>query len=315
MSKRCPKIRERKDSRFSPGCLGPLLLPLLFILVQISRSPIRSEWIGQAVGLESLNPNVLTAIVAGLATLLAGVMVWLVKRHRKKLQALRDAEIFLPGPRALFLRPYFSDTKVKLLNPFFSSWAAAFSGVPVNFDGGILLPEQFVGRVLEPFINVVQVGGSPAISNATLTVTDKEWKPAVAEAVDAAAVVIVMPILREDRRTGHTAGVSTILELQYLVESTHLSRTIIVMPDAMWHSRRRIARGWEQARQKAAKFSLLLPPYNKKGAVMTFEKTEGGWQVSRTFGQGICRRRKIAFGLVEAVTWLAQRHSFSLLDR
>jgi hypothetical protein len=253
-------------------------------------------------------------IFIGFGSLLAALMGWLIIRHKRKLQWLRNKELLLPGPKALFLRPFFSDKGIKFLNPFYSGWSTALSGVSI--DLGFLGPEEFVGRVLEPFMNVVQVGGSPAtIGNATLSISDEDWKPLVIEAVHSASIIVILPVLRQEKKTGRTSGESTIWELRYLVDSCRMMQTIVVMPSVSWYRRRTTREGWERARSKAAEFGLNLPVYERKGAVLTFERKGSTWQVVNSFGQAVCLRRKIAFGIVEAVKMFAHRESFSLLDR
>jgi hypothetical protein len=287
-------------------------------LAQITRRPAWTDWLGSEIGLGNLNPNAFKVILICFAVLVAGLMGWLTTRHKKRLQALRNTEILLPGPKALFLRPYFSDKGIKLPNPFYSVWSTALSGISIN--AGFLGPEEFVGRVLEPFINVVQVGGNPAtIGNATISTPEKDWKPLVIKAIGDASIIIILPVLREDNETARASsestGKSTIEELGFLVDLKRMRKTIVIMPNAIWYRRRTIGKGWERARSKAAEFGVNLPAYENKGAVLIFEPIGGNWQVANSFGRRICARRKIAVGIVEAVMWLASREPFILLDR
>lgn len=237
----------------------------------------------------------------------------LAKRNVLRSQSLRDAEAHAPGPKALFLRSFFTDKKVHLLSPFFSRWAAA-GGTEVRPP--VLLPEEFVGRVLEPYINVVEIKGrDKTIAPGQITTTDVEWKTTVARTIPSASVVVILPAMGKKKRKDEERGHGTVWELEHLMRSGYMDRTIAIMPVTIWVRRRSVRQSWERIRQEMSDKGLVLPEYNRRGSVITFELKDNVWRPARIFGQTGSSRKRLAIGLVEAVEWEARIHKFELLSR
>ncbi len=233
------------------------------------------------------------------------------ERHKLRLQKTRDRATDSPGPFALYLRPFFSDSTFLLPNPF--AWNVSVSmGFELLLPGHLGLgPEEFVGRVLEPFIRVRQVGGSSStVGNARAYVGDDAWGDVVKEWVAQASVIIILPVVLEDATTEQVHGRATIWELEYLVRSGRLSHTVVIMPPVQSSKKSNsTAEGWGRAQAIAATFDLILPDYDARGGFMTFHQSGDLWLRCEWF-PGRFRQQAMGIGLIKAVHSLAKRHGF-----
>ncbi len=304
------KIKERRDSRFSIGMIEALLLLIATIAAPVVRTNIWRDWAEKWVG----RPG---AWVLSVVVLIA--FIWpasiLARRTKGRLQPLRDADAALGGTNALFLRPFFTDTKVRITNPFYS---IGTSGVTIEPAG--LGPEEFVGRVLEPYINVREVGGEAPIGNGRVPVPPEKWQDTVIKVAGEASVIIIIPLLWKDEKTGQEYGEGTFWELKYLARTGLMSRAIALMPKVDWRSQKSVNVGWERFRASVAEFGVLLPEYNDDGCAMIFEETSGVWRPAEIFDQDSdifdpFELKRLAFNLVEALKRQAERHDFELSIR
>lgn len=291
-------LRERQASRFSRGPMASLLFAVGAIPVTFALRT--SEDAGRVV-----------AMVLALLLILPAVIM--AQRHKQQLQALRDQDIRVGGPVALYLRPFFIDKYLRLPNPY-RTWA----GGSWSPDSMPILATELIGRVLEPYINVRQLGGGPeTLANTRVPVPPlgDEWKRTVKDQIEAASVAIVIPLLGRDKKPGELHGQAMLWELEWLVNSGAMARTVVMMPSVVWVNRRRVRNGWELGRTMLRELGLILPPYTKRGDVMTFARDGDCWRVAASFGGTGRAVNRIAVGLVEAVQSLARHHGFALLDR
>jgi hypothetical protein len=295
-----PEVRERERSQFRGGWLAfavsCLILIVIFVIRVLDMSAQHSAF------------KAILGTLQLLGLLLSGAWplhAWLSRRHKIKLQRTRDAEALSSDFRALFLRPFFLDKNFLFANPFWS---------PFCPETKSLAPPEFVGRVLESYINVVQFGGeSDEVSNARISMPDSsKWEPLFTQQVDHASVVVIIPLLRYEGPGGRPEGEATMWELDYLVRSFALERTIAIMPT---RARGWIAESWERARMRAVKLGVNFPEYSRSGDVMTFEYHNGNWRVVAGFCGSWKGRERLAAGLVAATKSLSERHRFTLLAR
>ncbi|MFL5384587.1 MAG: hypothetical protein ACJ8GN_18855 [Longimicrobiaceae bacterium] len=307
------KIRERKETRFEPGALAGVLLLIVTVLMPLAGSGFVLSWVSRQVQANGLgSPNQFESmLIVAVPTLAIGVgAVVAAFRHKRALQPLRDSEAALEGPYALFLRAYYSDYHSVFPNPFLSA-----SSGGVFRDSVVLGPEEFVARVLEPFIDVREVGGSPStIGSARITTADEEWQPAVVKAIHGASVIVVLPLMKQDRK-GATRGEAMIWELRYLVESGLMDRTIVLMPGVPWVVRWKMREAWERSRLRVAGFGLELPQYDGRGGIWAFVRSGQTWRPEKSFAPVASSQKRLAAGLVEALLWMSGRFEFPLLDR
>jgi hypothetical protein len=234
----------------------------------------------------------------------------IARRYKIAAQSRRDEGGQASVHRALFLRPFFSDRKLKFYNPFFREWLP---------EPRSLLSQEFIGRILEPYIDVVQFGGShKEVANARVAVPrgEPDWWPLFEHQVAQASAIIVVPLQRKSG-TRSIEGMATILEMKYLLASRALERAIVVMPPMRGHGwlDMWLEDSWELARAKMSELRLELPRYSLYGDVMVFECVVGDWKMAASFCEGREDEHRLAFGVVEAMKWLARRHRFELLDR
>ena len=79
-------------------------------------------------------------------------------KRRLELQSLRNYGANMISFYALYLRAFSTDSDVLFLNPFF---VPDENGQLDMFgDSELLYPEEFIGRILDPYIDVIQVSGS-----------------------------------------------------------------------------------------------------------------------------------------------------------
>lgn len=300
------KIKERTDSRFSIGIVEVLLCLIGVVVAVGGRTGMWLDWAEKWVS----RPGAWILPVVVAIPLLSSAAHF-ARRSKSRLQPFRDLEATMDGTHALFLRPFFSDTKVGIPNPFFSAiWSGGFSIEPPELG-----PEEFVGRVLEPYINVREVGGATTIGNGRIPVSSEKWQEDVIKAANKASVTIILPLLGQDKKAGQDLGESTLWELSYLVKTGLISRAMIIMPKVEWRGRKSVRDSWERARAKALGFGMLLPEYSKDGGVLTFEHDHVAWRPAQIFGQNISGRKSLAVGLVEAIKWQAEHHGFELSTR
>ena len=229
-------------------------------------------------------------------------------RNKKRLQAIRDREGLADSTYLLFLRPFFSDTALLQPNPFYSAWSQG-----VTVDGPGLRPGELVGSIVEPLIAVREAAGSHAVvGNARLSFATDEWQVEIRKQIDAAAVILLRPLLRRAKRTGTVQGQATVWEIGYLVESGRMERTLVMMPMAPLLTGRRMREMWEHARERAVDAGLELPAYDPAGGVFAFAPAEGVWRVARRFQPGSSRKTRFGAALLAGVHAMATRHGVRL---
>jgi hypothetical protein len=312
MARARKKLRERQASRFSRGPTASLLFGIGGILMAFALGGGYFLAAGlRATGIADLGDDAARVVGGVLAMLFVIPATFIAQRHQQQLQVVRDQDIRVGGPVALYLRPFFIDKYLRLPNPYRSRsfWSP---------DMAPILPAEFIGRVLEPYINVRQLGGGPetlANTRVQAPLLGDEWKRTVKNQIQAASVAIVIPLLDRDRKSGELRGQATLWELAWLINSGAMARTIVMMPSVAWVHRRRVRDGWERGRAVLRELGLVLPPYTKRGEVMTFARDDGCWCVAASFGGKGRAINRFAVGLVEAVQSLAGQHGFALLDR
>jgi hypothetical protein len=307
-------LRKRRDSHYRPGRMAQLLLlpglaaaALLLLETQTSWLQPRLEQFGLPGWTRWL-----LLVVGGVIVFLSFASATFVSELNKmKNQTLRDAEIGVRGLFVLYLRPFFSDIRVGMPNPFYNPLAF---GLTLETSG--LTPEEFIGRVLEPYIDVRQVGGGPrAVGPARVYVSNEKWQEAVTAAVAEAASIIILLLVRHDPKDGSIKGLATMWELKHLVESGAMGRTIVIIPPSLFYNYNEMQADWEGASRIGEEFGIKLPEYHKNGGVVLFEKRGPSWQPSRIFGQTGQEYTGLAEGLLQAIQLQAAQHGFALLDR
>jgi hypothetical protein len=315
MKKRRIKILERNDSRYNPGWLAVILILIGTISSILLRQESGRDWVNRKIieiGLGDFGGygGWITVVIAG-SIFMLGVV--LASHNKKKLQKLRDVEAVLDydedeniADRALYLRPFFTDSKIGLQNPFYSRWSGGVSSEPPGLG-----PEEFIGRVLEPYINVREVEGSDkTIGLGRLRISDSErWQSVVIRSIMEAPLIIVLPSLSQPKNNKEISGLSTMWELKQLVELNRLDSTIAIMPNSDWFHRKTIRKNWEEACSKGKEFGLVLPEYSKKGCIIIFEHKNKIWQPLKIFGQSGTSQKRLARGLVEAYMYQVERFS------
>jgi hypothetical protein len=308
------KIKNRRGSLFGIGPWSALFYILVAVLAPIVRSESWEHSLAEklkSIGLMRIG-DLWLGIFANSVVFAIGILAAMLG-YREKIsrQAERDAEIHLSGPKALFLRPFFIDKRFGVPNPFYSHLSGG-----IGPDAMFIKPEEFVGRVLEPYIIVMEIGGGrESVSGGRIYSSDDHWRESFAQAVEGAAVIVVLPMLGLNAKAGRILGEATIWEMRYLVESKNISRTIVVMPKVHWARRKYARQSWERARIATSSFGLFLPEYREQGAVMLFVKVLDAWKVERDFGGMKNGRYSLAAGLIEAVEWLSVKNNFALLKR
>jgi len=308
------KIQERNDSRYNPGWIAAILFFVGGIPSILLRPESNRDWINRKlteIGIGDFGGYGawIIVIISGGIFVLAGYLAYL---NKKKLQPLRDAEASLDGShdkntlgQALYLRPFFTDSKTKLQNPFYSIFSSGISS-----ELPTLGPEEFVGRVLEPYITVREIEGSDeTIGLGRLHISGERWQSVVIKAIMDAPLIIILPSLNQRKDNKEPSGLSTMWELKQLVEFNRLDSTIAIMPNSDWFDRKAIRKGWEQARSKAAELGLILPEYYKKGCIIVFEYKDEVWQPLEIFGRNGVSQKRLARGLVEAFMYQVERFS------
>ena len=224
-----PKVRGRGDTRFGVGSWSQALaVPFYFlcvIAVAGSSGLLKSlrYWLGDWTW-----PFIV--VIFGGALLCACIGAKLGASEKRKTQTLRDAEATMSGSRALYLRTFFSDTKIQFPNPYVEK---AFG---VSFDlttlDGVMLPgEVFVGP---------RAGALPHRSPS-------RWKPGYNRSWPDLYVRCRMAGCREagcfrirrDRNSADNgigskdqrlAGDATIWEMEHLVQSGRIECAVVIMP-------------------------------------------------------------------------------------
>jgi len=308
-------VRERKHSRFTPGALAVGFMSLAAIAAVLLRTEFWTDWLNHwlhTLGYGTVARPTLMWVSAIPVLFAACAAALLSQSNKRKLQYVRDADLTMNRPHVLFLRPFFTDTRLAVPNPYYSVWSAG-----LGRDGTTLLPEEFVGRVLEPYIDVRQVGGATAtIGNSRISVSSAEWRATVAQAIEEASAILVLPVTGHDKATGKALGDGTLWELAYLVNSGYITRSIILMPPSVLLFRRKSTRlGWEHTRAEASRFGLTLPPYDTAGRIMRVVAVDEGYSAVSTCDKRTNGRKRLAIDLVAALQELSRLYNFKLLDR
>ena len=290
-----PKLRYRRGSLFRPGlpasiCFGASAF------VQCN-----------ARGGGDLS-SMFWAYLLAFALIALGAL--LARVHKRRAQVQRDSELKLDGPTALFLRPFFLDKKLRLINPDRGP-SGILAGIVSYNTFRALSPSEYVGCVLESYLHVRQFSGNPEdFANARILLPEGcDWKPHVKSQIAQAAIVVIMPLVLPP------SGSGSMWELSYLRDSGRLESTIAIMPRVVSRDRETVKHGWELAQIEASAFGVELPPYDANGDVFIFRRQGDGWRYSSPFSRPTHRDANVALNLVEAAKWLAKHRQFELLDR
>lgn len=289
------KLRYRKGSLFRPGIPASICYGAAAVVQCNART-------------DRTLSSMFWAYLLAFALIALGAL--LARVHKRKLQVQRDSELKLDGPTALFLRPFLLDKGLRLINPARNS-----SGILAGFFGyntfRALSPSEYVGCVLEPYLNVRQFSGRPEdFANTRILLPEGcDWKPYVKAQIAQAALVVIMPLVLPPHGSG------SMWELEYLCDSGRLENTIAIMPHVVWRERGTVKHGWELAQIEASAFGVELPPYDVNGDVFIFKRQGDGWRYSSPFNRPAHRDVQVAVNLVEAAKWLAKHRQFELLDR
>ena len=141
-------------------------------------------------------------------------------------------------------------------------------------------------------------------------------------------------------KTGKLTGLATMWEIEYLIKSAAMEKTILLMApsDAKGGLRdggatlkqcSKMGEYWDSVRAQINQIILDLPPYSEGGAVMTFSKQDNGsWKVEdmrkslashdvNFFGFSFENTMRSAFAdaLLEIVQNLCIKRGIQLLDR
>lgn len=268
-------------------------------------------------------------------------------KRKHQLQSYRNSQVDSIKIYTLYLRSFETDDIVFMANPFFFEDDDENRKQINSFgDAELIFPEEFIGRVLEPYIDVLQVGGSDAnIGPARIFVDDSIWQERVGNAVNAASIIILMPLVTE-MKNGSYRGLATMWELQFLVKSGKIERTIILMPPSnhfgkaasgelnlrngqndvglMEYRRAHIGDGWEAIKDMSSRIGLQLPCYTDSGAVIGLFKQEGdgAWRYGCVYEpapyvSGMWSRNKCEFALclLEMVACVSDKYNIELSDR
>lgn len=232
----------------------------------------------------------------------------------RKFQKLRDAEVALPGHTALYLRTFYSDKRVVILNPYYSVWSGALLGPLAHvFEPASFGPETFVARVLEPYIHVRQVEGGDTVSGPRFVATNLNWQSVVTAAAEDAEFIVVLPLISQEGETLH--GKATLWEIGHLIDSDKMERAAVLMPPGFLFRTNAFKRNWQLAQQHAREHDLHLPDYDPRGCVLTFKRTPDGWREAARYGdKGGGKRKRFAQGLLDALQANANRLGIALFD-
>lgn len=297
MKRKRIRVRQRKGGTFRIGIAAGVYFFVGWLVWQIVN--ISGLW--------------LIALFVGFPILVIFVWLgnWRSNQQHVAAQPLRNSEANLAGGvSALYLRPFFT-AGLCFDNPFRSYWKLALIGFSI--DPPLLLCEQFVARVLEPYINVREIGGNPLLAGIGRLTTEEEWKDTFGTALNEAQVVIIIPAFYEDPKTGQTSGEMTLWEIQQLMVSKRMDRAIAIMPKKF--PRIPTREYWQESQKRLADLGLILPNYDWKGCVLVFDQVNNHWEFTKKFGQRGFGKKRLAKGLLEALMFQSERHGFSLLGR
>lgn len=261
-------------------------LPLLYLLYQAGRSWVPSEyWLLRIVLVALLLPF--------------GVLVWAATRSvmaDRRLGQKRRDQTLLEGVGScygVFLRPFHIDATVKIANPFFRFWSGNYE------EAFSLFPGEYIGRVLEPYCRVIEIGGADtSVGSNRIHGGDAHWQEIFATTIGQAAFFVIMPLLFE--RKG-SCGQATLWELSELKAASRLDRVVVFMPRAPRFRQSSIPEAWQRARKIAHGNGIALPAFTHRGGVFTLSPQASGWCANADSAVGPYRERSLAAGLIAAV--------------
>jgi len=302
MKRRTTKIEQASSSLFRPGNVALALVMIAIFLEPLSRTNLWTDWLATiCFALFGFKPtHDLLFGLSGLAAYIIGFYgISLSNKYKINSQPLRDRTIYESTSYAVFLRPFFTDKLIKFPNPHYRVTGGMFS-----LEQPSLGAEEFVGRLLEPYIDVVEIGGvADSIGPARLYGNESNWQLLFQKYCHDADVVILLPLLDSQKADGHQPGSQTMWELHQLKLMHKLDRTIILMPKSNFLSRNWLRPAWERARTHAAEFSVVLPKYDSAGGIYAARSDNSQYDLSRRFTGGyrwLYREWRFAGGLVEA---------------
>ncbi len=311
MSKRV-KVEEANNSAFNIGCLAPFLFLPGFLFFIWFRDTSSRKWLNNELvelGIGDFNGYAALILLIGIPLLTCIPATLLARRSKIKSQQLRNNKIDLEKIHALYLRPYYTDSNISIPNPFYSMWSGG-----VSLETPALNPEEFVARVLERHLNIYAFGGNnKTVGMGRATAPNLDWQFGVTESIKKACFIVIFPYLSQLPNSNQISGLSTLWELNQVANLGKLDRTIAIMPCHYWYNRKKIRDNWEKTCEKALEFGVILPKYNNKGCMVTFEYKDELWKPLKIFGDdGIYRQKRLARGLIEALFFLSERFNIKL---
>lgn len=283
---------------------APLVLPNHAI------TALLDTWLLSAQGHVDM---VIFGVIGALVTAFL-LSAWIAYRRKLKAQLARDATPLTHGPFVLLLRPFHTDARIGMPYPFSATVleAAADTGLGMR-------PPEYVARVLEPYVDVRQIGGNREdIAASRIFTSDDDWQAVLATQAAEASAVVIMPLVTKRLGERKTRGTSTIWELEHLCVTGALAKTALLLPPweyiggfaQEWYIRGRLKKEWRQVQSTAAKFGLDLPAYKGDSDVLLFSQTiNGRWTASSGHVGG---ELDLARSLLDAIDNLTMRSGVDL---
>src|ERR1041384_1860390 len=100
MARTHTKMRARSASRSSRGPVGSLLYGLAAVAIVLMKSEWFRRWLTSKLGVGAA-----WVLMCAVTLLLLASAALIAQRHQRKLQVVRDHDIAIAGPVALYLRP------------------------------------------------------------------------------------------------------------------------------------------------------------------------------------------------------------------
>jgi hypothetical protein len=266
--------------------------------------------------LQILSSNMQIVSLGAIVALVVAFVLpaWIGYRKKLKAQLARDAAPLSSGPFVLMLRPFHTDARIGMPHPFLQLGFEA----AIDSSGG-MHPPEYVARVLEPYIDVRQIGGNlEDIAASRLFTSDDTWQAVLSRQAAGASAIVIMPLVTKTFGERKTHGTSTIWELEHLCTTGALAKTALLLPPwdyiggiaQQWYIRGRLKREWRQVQDTAAKFGLDLPAYNGDSDVLLFSQASNGrWSTYSGHGGA---QTDLARNLLDAIDGLAMRSGVDL---
>jgi hypothetical protein len=301
------KVKERQDSSYSPPGRAEILVAvavILYIFAKIfARTKYATRWLAHKGLLISF---LIMLFVVGVSLAIFVLARVLSRRSKIDRQPLRDLEANLAGPFCLFLRTFYFDQNARFPNPYLR--LGLYSVEPFTIG-----PEEFVARVLEPSLHVREVGGTNAIATSRIRLDDRQWHEVVRDACARASLIVILPLIHEDINH-EIAGEAMLWEFMHLAENGDLNKTLALMPPNIPRHSKTNPNAWERTRLHSSEFCVDLPVYDKRGAVIMFERHQGRWKGTAMLDRKGMAHKQLARSLIEAANTVAARFDVELLQ-